>query len=82
MYDPKQEELEKVDKIFTFHPMHDGQGDRYATIRATARQFAHILIRFCPPSRELSNAITALQDCVMWANAAIAINEAAPNEKV
>jgi len=44
-------------------------------IRAMAKSFAADLVTFCPPSRELSLALTELENAVMWANAAIARNE-------
>lgn len=40
-----------------------------------ARDFALTIQANCPESREKSLAITKLEECVMWANAAIARNE-------
>jgi hypothetical protein len=34
-----------------------------------------LLLELCPESRELALASTNLEQCVMWANAAIARNE-------
>ena len=59
----------------SYHRPHGDQQERYGEIRNTARGFADILIRCCPESRELSIALTQLEDTVMWANAAIARNE-------
>ena len=39
------------------------------------KQLAHLLVTNCPESRELSCALTKLEEAVMWANAAIARNE-------
>lgn len=64
-----------LDRIFTHHPPFGTQLGRYEMIRAAAREFATLLEQFCPPSRELSSALTSLQQSAMWANAAIAINE-------
>ena len=36
---------------------------------------AEEIVKHTPPSREQSLALTALEECVMWANAAIARNE-------
>lgn len=44
----------------------------YGKIRTDAMIFADYLNRVCPDSRELSLAITALEQAVMWANASIA----------
>ena len=58
---------------FTYHPPKNEQQKRvYEDIRAIAAQFAYDLNNMCPDSREKSLAITKLEECVMWANAAIA----------
>lgn len=51
------------------------QPARYEEIRAAGRAFAEVLLRTTPKSREQSLAFTALEEAVMWANAAIARNE-------
>jgi len=57
---------------FTYHKPTEGQPKIYETIRDQAHIFALLLQEFCPPSRELSLAITKLEESVMWANAAVA----------
>ena len=74
-YTPTTADVEKVEQAFTYHPMHGDQAERYPMIRAKAKELAYLLMEQCPPSRELSVALTSLQDTVMWANAAIAIHE-------
>jgi hypothetical protein len=64
-----------LDNIFTYHAPHGDQTTRYAILRNQAKAFAHDIERECPDSRERSLALTSLQQAVMWANAAIAINE-------
>jgi len=64
-----------IEKNFTYHPPKEGQPERYAKIRAKAKEFAELLDAECPPSRELSLAMTELESSIMWANAAIARNE-------
>jgi hypothetical protein len=66
---------EEMDKRFTYHPPKPGQPERYTMIRDAAKQFAELLNIECPDSREKSLALTALEESVMWANAAIARNE-------
>lgn len=39
------------------------------------------LLGICPDSRELSTALTKLEEAVFWANAAIARNEKNPEEQ-
>lgn len=60
---------------FTYHPPKDDQPARYSAIRAEAREFALLLCEKCPGSRELSLAITHLEEAVFWGNAAIARHE-------
>jgi len=62
-------------KRFTYHRPIDDQPDRYEQIRARAYDFGVFLNTNCPQSRELSLAMTKLEEAVMWANAAIARNE-------
>ena len=57
---------------FTYHKPTEGQPEIYETIRDQAHDFAITLLELCPQSRELSLALTKLEELVMWANAAIA----------
>lgn len=60
-----------------YHPVnsHD-QAERYQDNRDAAIVFASILIDNAQStSRELSLALTAIQEALMWGNAAIACNE-------
>ena len=65
------------DNRFTYHPPKPelNQTARYESIREKARQFALYLADQCPESRELSLAITKLEEVVMWANSSIARHE-------
>ena len=65
----------RLDKDFTYHPPTSDQAGRYIEIRGSAKLVAELLMRCCPPSRELSVALTKLDEVVMFANAAIARNE-------
>lgn len=71
----RQELLKRIDNDFTYHAPKPGQVASYGELRKTAKDFAELLVNECPPSRELSLALTALEEVVMWANAAIARNE-------
>lgn len=66
---------DQIDNIFTYHKPFGTQGERYETLRTTAKVLADIINSSCPESREKSLAITSLQQTIMWANASIAINE-------
>ncbi len=66
---------EYIERIFVYHKPQGDQAARYETLRAQAKNLAIIIHMNCPESRERSLAITKLQECVMFANASIAINE-------
>lgn len=68
-------DLAELDARFTYHAPKVDQIARYQDIRDIGRHFAGILNEKCPESRELSLALTSLEQAVMWANAAIARRE-------
>jgi hypothetical protein len=68
----------RLDKTFTHHPPRGDQVVRYEAVRANARQLADVVMRSAPPSRETSLALTAIEEAVMWANAAIAREDMGP----
>ena len=72
----RNEDRKRIEKVFTYHPPKPDQVPRYNLIRDHARTFAFRIVENCPPSRERSLALTALEECVMWGNASIARNEA------
>ena len=72
MYQPSKNDNEKIEKAFTYHAPKTDQVEQFVKIRDTAKTFAEYLVTACPPSRELSLALTSLEQTVMWANAAIA----------
>jgi hypothetical protein len=65
-----------VETTFTYHSPKGDQPKRYERIRAKARELAELYLIDTPPSREQSIALTNLEQSVMWANKAIAVNEA------
>ena len=76
MYTPTTEQLERITKKdFVYHKPKEGQAERYSDIRRRFSELAVMLCSECPQSRELSIAMTKLEESVMWANAAIARNE-------
>lgn len=66
---------EELNKRFTYHAPFGDQPRRYEDIRRNAYTLAGFLVASCPESRELSLALTKLEEAVFWANAAIARNE-------
>jgi hypothetical protein len=65
----------EIERRFRFHKSTDEQLARHERIRDLALAYAKELVQLCPPSRELSLALTHLETAVMFANAAIARNE-------
>lgn len=41
MYVPSEEDFERVDNIFTFHPVQGNQAQRYEYLRSVGRMLAH-----------------------------------------
>lgn len=64
-----------LDNIFKYHAPRADQPARYVALREKAKELAALIQKSTPDSREQSVALTNLQQAVMWANAAIAINE-------
>ncbi|MFW6010659.1 MAG: DUF7681 family protein [Gemmatimonadota bacterium] len=63
----------EIRKRFTYHPPTSAdQQAAYADIRNEALDFAMSLCYWVPESRELSLALTKLEECVMHANSGIA----------
>lgn len=60
---------------FSYHSPKLDQPERFDFIRNLAFQFALDLTTACPESRELSLALTKLEEAVFWGNAAIARHE-------
>lgn len=75
MYKPSEKDAKNIENNFIYHAPKEGQPKRYEDVRQAAKDFAEMLSMLCPPSRELSLALTNLEQSVMWANAAIARNE-------
>jgi len=66
---------EQIENAFTYYAPKAGQPAKYETLRGIAKDYATQIDILCPDSREKSLAMTKLEECVMWANAAIARNE-------
>jgi len=64
-----------INNTFTYHSPKNDQPERYENIRENAKLLANIINDLCPDSAEKTIAFRKLQECVMYANASIAINE-------
>lgn len=57
---------------FNFHPATKETGPKHDKVRSLCRQLAVELNELLPEGRDQSVAITKLEECMYWANAAIA----------
>ncbi len=64
---------ENVNEIFSYHAPDDAQIEKYAAIRHEARIFARLLLAEVPECADRSTVLRKLRECVMDANAAIAL---------
>lgn len=62
---------EEIENAFTYHSPSNESIEAMKDLRETAKNLAYKIEQFCPYSREYSLAKTKLEECVMWANAAI-----------
>lgn len=67
MSDPNEQARRQIARNLTNHRPTDEQITRIEDLRGEAKSFGETIIDFCPPSRERSLALTALEDCVMRA---------------
>lgn len=68
----KRMEIDELEIRFTYHSPKGDQPERYEMIRDKGLELATMMNNLCPDSRELSLAVTNLEQAIMWANAAIA----------
>lgn len=74
MYPLGPSEIKMVEETY-YHPPKGDQTVRYGKINEAQKDFLKAVLKYAPPSRERSLAITKMQEARMWANAAIALNE-------
>lgn len=75
MYTESEAQKKLRENNFTYHAPKNDQADKMREIRNRANDFAYLLNTYCPVSRELSIAMTKLEECVMFTNASITRNE-------
>jgi hypothetical protein len=62
----------RIANDFAFHAADAERGKRHGDVRSGCHDLAEYLGTLCPPGRELSIALTKLEEVMMWANAVIA----------
>lgn len=71
--DPQRKVLQADERHrFVFHPATPATGPRHDAVRAAAIAFAERIAELVPDGRHRALALTAVQEAMMWANAAIA----------
>lgn len=69
----------QIEAWFTYHAPTEDQQARYVELRAAAKNMAYA-IKYCTkPSADQSAAFRLLRECVMTANASIALEDATPS---
>lgn len=71
---------EKIEREFTYHSPFGTQPERYVKLREKAKELALLIVELTPVCADQTAAIRKLRECIMTANAAIAINEVKPPE--
>lgn len=66
------ERTNDIENRFAFHPATEVTGPKHDAVRAACRTLAHYLSGELPEGRHKALSLTALQESMMWANAAIA----------
>jgi hypothetical protein len=64
---------DKIEDLFTYHSPEGNQPAQYDAIRSKAKELAHVIVDNTPASADQTAAIRKLRECVMTANAAIAL---------
>lgn len=63
-----------IDDVFSYHAPRPDQISQYNAIREAARVLARVIIQNTPASPDQTVAIRKLRECVMVANAAVALD--------
>lgn len=63
---------ENIDHNLTNHPPTEAQAARMESVRTLGKALAHHLVDTCEPGRELSIALSGVEQAVMFGVAAIA----------
>lgn len=66
--------LQRIENDFAYHAPTGGKAQKHQQIRTSCHQLAQELVACVPEGRELSSALTSLEEVMMWASAGIARN--------
>lgn len=65
----------QIEDWFTYHAPHGNQQQRYLMIRTAAKGLAYVIKQCTKPSADQTAAFRKLRECVMTANASIALEK-------
>ncbi len=65
---------DNLTEVFTFQPPNDAQKDAYSRIRASAMALGEVIVANTPRCADQQVALRKLRECVMTANASIALD--------
>lgn len=65
---------DRLENLFSYHSPSGTQPTQYAAIREGAKAFAKIMMANTVPGADQSDALRSLRNCVMTANASVALN--------
>lgn len=65
--------LDYINEVFQYHAPDADQVVAYEKLRSSARDFAKAIADLCPASADRTDALRKLRECVMTANASIAL---------
>jgi hypothetical protein len=63
----------QIENWFTYHAPNADQQGRYEILRRKAKELAYTIDDCCPDSADKTVAIRKLRECIMTANASIAL---------
>jgi len=66
--------VHRIEHNFNYYTSSLDHRKKYEKLGIKAKSHAYSIVRNTPPGREQSLALTALEEAVMWANAAIVRN--------
>jgi len=66
-----------IKQAFTYHKPQGTQENRYVALRVAHRELAEMIVELTPAGPEQTLAIRKLEECSMWGNKAIALEDPA-----
>jgi hypothetical protein len=72
---PRGMTKQAIEEAFTYHAPKEHQVPKYNAIREKAKDLALVILDLTPPCPDQTAALRKLRECVMTANAAIALND-------